>query len=132
MIQPDDPGRLPGVFIFLDPSLPEFPFKVFPGFAVALFQARGWCFFFKQRLPHVVGDIGAGDVLAPLPQGRDVDVQGVQAIERVRSEIFLIDHLLKIAIRRGDQADIHRDQLFTADAEEFRLLDEAQQLDLKR
>ena len=71
-----------------------------------------------------------GDVVAPLAQGRHVDVDDVEPVVEVLAEGSLADLLLEVAVGRGDDAHVDLDRLLAADALELALLEHAQDLDL--
>ncbi len=48
-----------------------------------------------------------GDVLAPLPQGRQEDGHHVDAEVEVGAELVLLHHLFQVAVGGGDEAHVH-------------------------
>ena len=72
-----------------------------------------------------------GDVLAPLPQRRQVNRHHVQPVVQVLAEVVLVDLLQQVAVAGGDDARVDADRLRVADALELALLQHAQQLDLQ-
>src|SRR5919206_514792 len=76
---------------------------------------------------------GAGrHVLAPLLQRGHVERHDVEAVEEVFAEAPRRDLLFEVAVRRGDEADVHADGPVAAHALEGALLQDAQELDLHR
>ena len=71
------------------------------------------------------------DVVAPFPQRRDDDRDHVEAVVQVLLELAVVDHLLEVAIGGRDHACIRAYRLSRADALEFPLLENSQQLGLK-
>src|SRR6185503_6019941 len=61
----------------------------------------------------------------------DANREDVQAIEQVRTESPFRNLLLEIAVRRGDEPDVHFHRPSAADALELLLLQDAQQLHLR-
>ena len=59
------------------------------------------------------------------------DREDVQAVEQVRAELPLGDHLRQVTVRRGDEPHIHLDRLAAAEPLELLLLKHAQQLRLQ-
>ena len=72
-----------------------------------------------------------GDVLTPLPQGRNVQRKDVQPVVQVRPEPVLIDHRLQVPIGCGDEPDVRPDSAIAADTLELLVLDSAEQLRLE-
>ena len=66
-----------------------------------------------------------------LAQRRDLQVHDVEAIEQVLAERAGFHHFRKIAVRGGDDADVDRHRLGSADAVDHALLDGAQELRLQ-
>src|SRR5262249_9202040 len=71
------------------------------------------------------------DVLAPLRERRDRELDDTQAIVEVLAEASGLDRRLKVLIRRRDEAHVDADRLVAADAFDLCLLDGAQQLRLR-
>jgi len=67
-----------------------------------------------------------GDVLGPLPQGRDRDLHHVEPVEQIEAELLALDALVQGLVRRADQPEVHVDRPRTADAVERALLDRLQ------
>ena len=65
-----------------------------------------------------------GHVLPPLAQGRDADVDHVEAVEEVVAEAALPHLEREVAVRGRDDADVDLDLLRSADAEEAPLLED--------
>ncbi len=72
------------------------------------------------------------DVLAPLPERRDGDVEDREAEVEVLAERALSDEALEIAVGRGDEAHVHRPVRGLADATRGAGLEQAQELGLDR
>ena len=76
-----------------------------------------------SRPLHVPGHQRAGqggDVFLALAQRRQPDLERVHAEEQVFAEAPFGDHVLQVAIRRADDADIDVDGLVLADAAQLR------------
>jgi len=71
-----------------------------------------------------------GNVFAPFPQRRQQNWEYVQTVIQVDSEFAAPDHLREVAVRGGDQAHIHAMGTPAAQALEFLLLKDAEQLGL--
>ena len=81
--------------------------------------------FFEKPLRqkrHVVGAV---------PQRRQAQLEHLQAIVQILPQLALLDGLLNVAIRGGDDADIYRERLFSAQAHEGTRLENSQQLGLE-
>src|SRR6185312_16751986 len=72
-----------------------------------------------------------GDVLRPLAQCGDAQIDDVEPEVEVLAEIALARLLLEVAVGGGDEADIDLDRLAAADPVDLALLDGAQQLRLE-
>jgi hypothetical protein len=72
-----------------------------------------------------------GNVLATLAQRRDVDGENVEAIVEIAAEGALGDEPRKIAIGGGDDANVHALRAVAAEALEFLLLENAEELGLE-
>src|SRR5205823_3027612 len=72
-----------------------------------------------------------GDVLEALAQRRHLDGEDIEAVVEVLAHPPVADGLLRIAVRRGDDARVDVDLLVAADAPELPLLEHAQELDLQ-
>ena len=72
------------------------------------------------------------NVLAAFAQWRDFNRKDAQAIEKVLAEPAGIDLFLQVAIGRGDDANVDFAGAGVADALQFLLLQNAQQLRLHR
>ena len=72
------------------------------------------------------------DVLGPLAQRRQVDLEDVEAEEQVVAEAALGDAARQVLVRRGQDADVERLRLVAADRQHLVVLQHAQQLDLHR
>ena len=70
------------------------------------------------------------NVLRPLPQRRDADVEGAEPVVKVRTKTAVADGVLQIGVARREDADVDRDLLHTADRADGALLKRAQQLRL--
>ena len=71
-----------------------------------------------------------GDVRTTLAQRRHVDRQRVQAVEEIAPELALLDRLVEVLVRGGDDAHVHLHRVRRAHAIDFAGLDGAQQLGL--
>ena len=71
------------------------------------------------------------DVLAPLAQRRDLDVDDVEAVVEVVAELARLDLAPQVAVGGGDDADVDLDRRRGADRQDLLRLDGAQQLDLQ-
>ncbi len=72
-----------------------------------------------------------GNILAAIPQRREIDRNDVQAIKKIFPEISLRDLFLKIDVGGGDDADVNLDGVRVTDALELALLENAEKLHLK-
>ena len=72
------------------------------------------------------------DILEPLTQGRQVDLDHIESVEEVFAEPILLDLLLQALVRGGHHANIHLQALMTADPFESLLLEDPEQLGLHR
>ena len=72
------------------------------------------------------------DLLAPLAQRRQLDREDREPVVEVRAERAARDHLLEVAVRRGDDAHVDLDRLRAADALDDALLQHAQEPHLHR
>ena len=84
----------------------------------------------RIALQEVVGE--QQHVGLPLAQRRDEDREDVEAVEQVLAEAALLDRPLEILVGRGNQPDVGLQRLVAAEALELPLLQDAQQLDLRR
>ena len=71
------------------------------------------------------------DVVLPLAQRRQVDVDDVQPVVEVLAEAALVHHLLEVAVGGRDDARVDADRLHAAEPHELALLHHAQQLGLR-
>src|SRR5262245_21563498 len=71
------------------------------------------------------------DVLGPFPQRRHGQRNHVQAEEKIGAEPPQTNFFVEVAVRGGDDADVHPERLAAADRFEFLLLKHAQELDLR-
>ena len=72
-----------------------------------------------------------GDVFAALAQRRQVDRHAAQPVEEVFAESSLLDQGVQVLVRRGHDADVHRDALAAAQPLETSLLKQSQNLGLR-
>src|SRR5579883_21578 len=76
--------------------------------------------------------LGQGrDVARPLAQRRQAKVHDVEAEIEILAEAALAHLLFEVAVRGGEEADVHLDGMRAADAVDLALLDGAQQLRLE-
>src|SRR5215470_11704106 len=71
------------------------------------------------------------NVLAPLPQRRDLNWEHVESIEKILAELMVPNHGSEIAVRRGNQPHVDLDRLRASESLEFLLLDRPQQFRLE-
>ena len=71
------------------------------------------------------------DVLAPLAQGRQLDLDRVEPEQQVLAEAALVGELVGRAIGRGDHPDVDRHRLVGADRHDLALLERGQQFGLE-
>src|SRR5262249_10551678 len=71
------------------------------------------------------------DVFAPLTQRRDPDVEPVQSIVQIESEVVSRDRPVQVTIRRGDDANIRSDGPYAAQTRELALLQYPQDFGLR-
>ena len=84
--------------------------------------------------PVVLAYDGCGqkrDVLAALPQWRNLDPHDVEAVEEVLAEGAFLDHGLEVLVRRGNDARVDRHGSRPAQPCDLPLLEHTQYLDLK-
>src|SRR5262249_34825637 len=84
-----------------------------------------------RELPEEVLDED-GDVLPALAERRDTGGHDGDTIVEVLPEGPLLDLLLRVLVRRGDQPDVRPGGLAATHLDEFTALDHAQQLRLER
>src|SRR5205823_9360443 len=72
------------------------------------------------------------DVLAPLGERRNVELDDVQSVVQVLAELAGRDALLELAVRRRDNAHVDVVRLVRADGADLPLFEGAEQLDLQR
>ena len=72
------------------------------------------------------------DVASPVAQRRQVDGKDVEAVEEVGAEPSGGEILFEVPVRRGDDPDIDLDHPGGTEGLELLLLEDAQQLDLRR
>ena len=71
------------------------------------------------------------DILAPLPQRRNMDAKEVQPIVKILPEGSPLHRSAEFNIRGGDNSDINVDVFLAAEAREFARLQHAQELHLR-
>ncbi len=81
------------------------------------------------RLLHEVMD-EQGNIFASFAQGRDGDGHALDAEIKILAELFFGDHFLERAVGGADQADIDLDGIVGAQADDFAIFQDAQQLGL--
>ena len=72
------------------------------------------------------------DVVAPLAQRRNPDVEDLQAIVQILAEVAAFHRLAQVAVGRGDHTGVGLDRPGRAQPLEFALLQDAQELGLRR
>src|SRR5688500_8650834 len=72
------------------------------------------------------------DVLSALAQRRWTELDDVQAVEQILTELIVADGLNNVAIGSGDEPHVHAQFLVAAHASERSIFEEAQQLGLER
>ena len=72
-----------------------------------------------------------GDILPPAPQGRNLDLYRVDAVEQVLAEKRLRDHLRQVAVRGGNQAYVDRNLPVASKAGDLAVLQGCQELGLQ-
>jgi hypothetical protein len=65
------------------------------------------------------------NILAPLPQRRNLDRENVEPVKKVLAEFLILNHRSQIAVRRGNYPDIYVDRRGTSQALELLLLNGA-------
>lgn len=75
---------------------------------------------FPEHRQKIVGQWN--DVFGALSQGREMDRHYIEAIIEVFPKLFILDRLLHIAVRGGDEAYIHFYRFSAADTLKFLLL----------
>ena len=73
----------------------------------------------------------SANVLGPFAQGRNAQIDDIQAIQKVFAEGAVLDRFGQVPVGGGDDADIHLDRLGAADPVDFAFLNGAQQLGLQ-
>src|SRR5215472_5151986 len=71
------------------------------------------------------------DILAPLPQGRNLDRENVEPVKEILTKLLLPNHGSEIAMRRRNQPHVYLDRLRASEALELLLLDCPQQFRLE-
>src|SRR5215469_893386 len=71
------------------------------------------------------------NILAPLPQGRNLDRENVEPVEKILTKLVLPNHGSEIAMRRGNQPHVYLDRLRASETLELLLLDCPQQFRLE-
>jgi hypothetical protein len=71
------------------------------------------------------------DIPGAVAQGRHLDREDIEAIVKILAELALLDRLQQVAVRGGQNAHIHLDRFVAADALEFPLLKNAEELGLE-
>src|SRR6516165_5805962 len=106
---------------------------------VVEFAHIAWPGVREQRFPRVLGQTGRRtperladvpqerfakrqDIARPLAERCDADVEHLEPIKEVLAEIASLDRLSKVAVRRGDHADVRLQHLRAAEPLEFALL----------
>ena len=84
----------------------------------------------EGALEQLLGD--ERDVLAPLPQRRDVDRQDVEPEVEILAELAAADALAELAVRRREDAHVDRRRDVAAEPQDLPLLEDAQQPALER
>jgi hypothetical protein len=72
-----------------------------------------------------------GNVLAPLAQWWQMHGEHAQAVVQVAAETTALDVGVEVAVRRGDDADVHRAWLVVADPADLILIEHAQEAGLQ-
>src|SRR5581483_11494935 len=72
------------------------------------------------------------DVLAPIAERRHRHLEDVEAEEEVGPEAPVADHVVQVAVSRGDDPDVDLDGVAAADAPDLALLEGAEELRLHR
>ncbi len=87
------------------------------------------------ELPVEAEEEGPGQlqhVLAPRPQRRDGEVHHVQPVVEVLAELAPLHQLAEVAVGGGQDAHVHALRAVLAHRADLALLEEAEQLDLRR
>src|SRR3954451_2177975 len=71
-----------------------------------------------------------GDVWPPIAQGRQMDMEHIEAIEQVLAELSFGNHLAKVAVRGADHTHINHDRVAVAEPLNLARFEETEQLDL--
>ena len=71
------------------------------------------------------------NILGSFPQGRNGNGEDIQAVIEVAAKLLLQDHFFQVAMRRGDNANVHFLRPRAAQPLEFPLLQNAQQFRLQ-
>src|SRR5208282_2639272 len=82
----------------------------------------------REFLHEVVYEYG--DVFLSIAQRRDLDAEDIEPIEKIGTELTLLDQFFQILVGGGDAAEVHLDSLVAAHSCDFALLQYAQQVGL--
>src|SRR6266545_73080 len=96
-------------------------FRVPPGDAGA--------FLLLDHLPEVLGQ--KRNVVPAFRERRKRERKHVQPVVEVFAQLLLLDRIVRITVRRGDEPDVDLQLLRTADTAQRAVLEDAQQLDLE-
>src|SRR4030095_13271455 len=94
---------------------------------------RPWRQF--RRGARALAEKGCGErqnVVTPLPEWWNVNVEDVQPVVEICAEFPLRDRILEVSISGGDDADVDADRPRAAQAQELTLLQHAQEFRLRR
>ena len=72
-----------------------------------------------------------GHVLRALTERWQIDLNDAQSVVEIFAKGAVVDHLTKVAVRRGDHPDVDRDHACAADALHLARFEHAQELGLK-
>ena len=72
-----------------------------------------------------------GNVLAPVAQRRQVQLDDIETEEEVFAEISLGDHFGQVAVRRGEEADVGGEGFVAADALEDAFAEHTEDFNLR-
>src|SRR5262249_17252544 len=72
------------------------------------------------------------DVVAPLPERRQMERDHVQPVIEIAPEVADANLFVEVAVRRRDDARIHRHRVGRADGDDLAMLQRPEQLDLRR
>src|SRR3974390_1556466 len=71
-----------------------------------------------------------GNVSTAFSQGRQLNLENIESIEEIGTELPFLDELLEILVGGSDAPEVHVNRMRTADAGNFTFLENAQKIGL--